>query len=90
MLLLVISPMLILNPKNTNCSLWLIGFRPRATSKMTFRAKEFSPTSLFQLSIHLKTLHQINAGNTHVVIQSSCPGVLTGENYMDVGTIFEA
>ena len=49
--------------------------------------------------MHLRTtLHQINAGNNHVteyhvteyfwlylLIQSACPGELTGENYIGVG-----
>ena len=40
--------------------------------------------------MHLRTLHQINVRNTHVaenlhfVMQSTCPGVLTGENYIGV------
>ena len=42
----------------------------------------------------IKTLHQLNARNTHVaeylwlcsVIQSTCPGLLTGENYIGAGT----
>ena len=44
--------------------------------------------------MHLRTLHQINARNTHVakylwlysLIQSTCHGVLTGENYIGVRT----
>ena len=46
--------------------------------------------------MHLQALHQINARNTHVVenlhfiMHPTCPGVLTGENYIGVGTIFEA
>ena len=46
--------------------------------------------------MHLKTLHQINAKNTHVaeglhfIMQSTCPEVLTGENYIGVGKKFEA
>ena len=79
MLLLIISPMLIVKPKNTKSFLWLIGFLPRATSKMTFRKN--------------KTLHQINARNTYVakylwlysLKQSTCPRV-TRENYIAVGT----
>ena len=59
----------------------------------------FHLISLSQLSMHLRTtLHQINAGNNHVteyhvteyfwlylLIQSACPGELTGENYIGVG-----
>ena len=46
--------------------------------------------------MHLKTHYQIIARNTHVVedlqfiMQSTFPGVLTGENCICVGTIFEA
>ena len=51
-------------------------------------------TSLFQLSMCLRTLHQINARNIHAaqylwlcsLIQSTCPGVFRGENYIGVGT----
>ena len=45
--------------------------------------------------MHLKTAYQINVRNTHVaenlqfIMQSTFPGVLTGENYTGVGTIFE-
>ena len=60
-------------------------FQDDLSSKRVFSYKFVSAVNTSK-----KTLHQINAGNTHVVIQSSCPGVLTGENYMDVGTIFEA
>ena len=46
--------------------------------------------------MYVRTLYQINARNTHVaenlhfIIQSALPGVLTGENCIGVGTIFEA
>ena len=47
--------------------------------------------------MHLKTVYQINARNTHVaenlhfIIQSTFPGVLTGENCIGVRKIiFEA
>ena len=51
----------------------------------------FSLRSLFQLSTHLRTLHQINVvENLHFIMQLTCPGALTGENYIGVGTIFEA
>ena len=46
--------------------------------------------------MHLRTLHQINARNTyvaenlHFIMKSTCPGVLAGENYIGVGTMFEA
>ena len=46
--------------------------------------------------MHLKTAYQINARNTDVaenlpfIMQSALPGVLTGTNYIGVGTIFEA
>ena len=46
--------------------------------------------------MHLRTLHQIHVRNTHVaeniqfIVQPTCPGVLTGENYIGAGTIFEA
>ena len=46
--------------------------------------------------MHLKTVYQINARNTHVtenlhfIMQSTPPGVLMGENCIGVGTIFEA
>ena len=60
-------------------------------------SKEFYPLiTLFQLQMHLRTLHQINSRNTHVadnlhfIMQSACSGVLTEENYIGVGTIFEA
>ena len=52
--------------------------------------------NLFQLSIHLRTLHQISTRNTHVAenlyfrMQSTCPGLLTGENYIGLRTIIEA
>ena len=42
----------------------------------------------------LKALYQINERNTHVtenlpfIMQSTFPGVLTGENCIGVGTIF--
>ena len=53
--------------------------------------REFFPLiSVFQLSMHLRTLHQINARNAHVAEQSTCPGLLAGENYIGVGTMFEA
>ena len=41
--------------------------------------------------MHLRTLQQINARNTqvaenlHFIMQSTCLGVLTGENYIGVG-----
>ena len=44
----------------------------------------------------LRTLHQINARNTHVaqnlhfIMQSSCSGELKGENDIAAGTIIEA
>ena len=57
--------------------------------------KEFFPLiSLFQLSMHVRTLHQITEKNTHVteyylwlysLIQSICPGILTEEDSSDVG-----
>ena len=46
--------------------------------------------------MHIKTLYQINARNTYVaknlqfIMQSTFPGVLTGENVITVGTIFQA
>ena len=46
--------------------------------------------------MHLKVLYQINARNTHVtenltlIMLSTFPGVLTGENCIGVGTIFQA
>ena len=46
--------------------------------------------------MHLKTVYQINARNTHVtenlhfIMQSTPPGVLIRENCIGVGTIFEA
>ena len=47
--------------------------------------------------MHVKTLYQINARNTHVaenlqfIMQSTFPGVLTGESCIGgVGTIFQA
>ena len=52
--------------------------------------------SLFQPEMHLRTLHQINARNIHVaenfhfIMQPTCSGVLGGENYLSVATIFEA
>ena len=53
----------------------------------------FSLVSLFQLSMHLRTHHQIDVRNTHVaeylwlysLIQSTCPGV-TREKYIGVIT----
>ena len=45
--------------------------------------------------MHLKTVYQINPRNTRMaenlqfIIQSTFPGVLTGENCVGVGTIFE-
>ena len=57
--------------------------------------KKFFPLiSLFQLSMRLRTLHQITEKNAHVteyylwlysLIQSICPGILTGEDSSDVG-----
>ena len=44
----------------------------------------------------LQIVYQVNVRNTHVaenlqfIIQSTFPGVLTGENCIGVGTIFEA
>ena len=46
--------------------------------------------------MHLKTVYQINARNIHVaenlhfIIQSTPPGVLTGDNCIGFGTIFGA
>ena len=46
--------------------------------------------------MHLRTLHQINARNTHVpenlhfIMESARHRVLTGENNIDAGTIVEA
>ena len=46
--------------------------------------------------MHLKALHQINARiiylaeNLQFITQSAFPGVLTGENCIGVGTIFQA
>ena len=46
--------------------------------------------------MHLNIVYQINERNTHVagnlqlIMQSTFPGVLTGENCIGVGTIFEA
>ena len=46
--------------------------------------------------MHLKTVYQVNARTIHVaenlnlIMQSTLPGVLTGENCIGVGTIFEA
>ena len=46
--------------------------------------------------MHLKALYQINARNTHVaenlqfIMQLTFLGVLTGENCIGVGTIFQA
>ena len=46
--------------------------------------------------MHLTTVYQMNARNTHVaenlhfIMQSTLPGVLTGENCIGVGTTFEA
>ena len=59
---------------------------------------EFFPVISFsQLSMHLRTLHQINAKNTcvaenlHFIMKSSCPGVLPRASYLlGVGIIFEA
>ena len=48
------------------------------------------------MNVHLKGLYQINARNTHVTknlqfkMQSTFPGVLTGENCIGVATIFQA
>ena len=45
--------------------------------------------------MHLKTVYQINArntnvaGNSHFIMQSTFPVVLTGENCVSVGIIFE-
>ena len=65
----------------------------RFTTESNFQgAKEFfSLTSLFQLSMHLRSLHQINVvENLHFIMQLTCPGPLTGKNYIGIGTIFEA
>ena len=83
--------MLIVKPKNTKNSLWMIGFHPMATSEATFRKNFSLSVSLFQVSMHL---HQTNAKNTHMaeylwlysLIQSTCPGLLIRENYIGVGT----
>ena len=46
--------------------------------------------------MHIKTLYQINKRNTYVaknlqfIMQSTFPGVLTGENVIAVGIIFQA
>ena len=46
--------------------------------------------------MHLKALYQINTRNTHAaeniqfIMQSIFPGVLTGENCIGAGTIFQA
>ena len=42
--------------------------------------------------MHLRNLHQINARNICVTenLQSTCPGFLTEESYIGVGTIFKA
>ena len=46
--------------------------------------------------MHLKTFYEINARNINVgedlqfIMQSTFPGVLTGENCIGVGTIFKA
>ena len=58
--------------------------------------KVFPLITLFQLSMHLRTLHQINERNTHVpenlyfIMESTGHRVITGENYIDAGTIVEA
>ena len=94
--LLIISLMRIVKPQSTNSSSWLIGFQPRATSKVTF-LKYFPLQKVcfsYQLSLHLRTPHQINTRNTHAVeclllyslIQSTWPAVLTGEHYIGFGT----
>ena len=60
-------------------------------------SKDFFPLiTLFQLLMHLTTVYQINAKNTHVaenlqsIMQSIFPGVLKGKNFISVGTILEA
>ena len=59
MLLLIISPMLTANPKNAKITYPFM--KPRATSKVIFWNNFFSPITLFQLSIHLRTLQQRNS-----------------------------
>ena len=47
-----------------------------------------------QLSMHLRTFQQTNArsalGWECLIIQSTCTGVFTGENYIGVGAISES
>ena len=59
--------------------------------------KELFPlTTLVQLEMHVKILYQVNARNNHVaenfqfIKQSTFLGLLTGENCIGVGTIFQA
>ena len=68
----------------------------RVPAKTNFQgdlSKEFFLLlSLFYLSMHLKTLYQINARNAHMaenlqlIMQSTFSGVLTGENCVGIGT----
>ena len=83
-ILLMISPILIVKPKNTKSSLWwLIGFQPRATSKVTFQKNFYLSLSLseslFQLSVLPRTLHVAEYFLLYSLIPSICPGVLRGE-----------
>ena len=62
------------------------------------RATQLGDSSKFSIQAinTSKNLYQINARNTHVaedlqfIMQSTLPGVLTGENCFCVGTIFKA